>query len=71
MRYLLWYLYKQVIPPQMLVVTISMQDKGCKMVRVDFSLVALAIIVSNTQVNLPQPLSSQLAAAKITTSWLK
>ena len=55
----------------MLVVTISMQDKGCKMVRVDFSLVALAIIVSNTQVNLPQPLSSQLAAAKITTSWLK
>ena len=27
MRYLLWYLYKQVIPSQMLVVTISMQDK--------------------------------------------
>ena len=36
-----WFLYKQVIPSQMLVVTISMQDEGCKMIRAAVSLVAL------------------------------
>ena len=41
---------------QMLVVTISMQDN--KMIRVAVSLVSLCI--SNTKVNLPQPLSLQL-----------
>ena len=34
-------LYKVVISSQMLVVTISMQDKGCKMIRASVSSVAL------------------------------
>ena len=60
-KFVFMILYKQVIPSQMLVVTISMQDKCCKMIRVTACLFGCLVSL----------ITPTLSVSSATTPWLK